>query len=301
MPDGNQDPVHRAESISDGAKFEAERKHLREVIDYGARLVERWVGATTKTDYTEACLYALTGQTLAMADAIEVLLGAGTAAAARVNARALFEAQLYATWILAKDTDRRALCWWAHVKRRERSNVARLLPSTAEGQELTKLLAAAQLSAAGMHDPAKQSLAQTDLARLDQRAKVAPWASIKDTNQWYQAAGVNDIRALAADAGQEHLYVCFYKPLCRDVHSSNPDRWLALGKAQGHVEPIRTLRGIRMLLQFVIPLLYGLFRVLTNRYLSSEADSLKQQIAAWPILTAIREPTYREESGDLES
>jgi len=300
MSGGIVDPVHRSESVADGAKIDAERKHLREVIDYGARLVERWVGAIT-VDYTEACLCVLTGQTLAMADAIEVLLGAGTTAAARVNARALFEAQLYAQWILAKDTDHRALCWWAHVKRRERANVATLLPSTVEGQEVSRLFAAAHLSTTGLHDSAKQSLAQAELARLDQRAKVAPWSSIKVTKEWFQGAGVQNIRVLAADAGQEHLYVCFYKPLCRDVHSSNPERWLALGKTPGHVEPIRTLRGLRPLLHFVIPLLYGLFRTLTDRYLASEAGALKQQIAAWPRLTAIREPSYSDGVGVAEA
>ena len=103
------DPIHRDESIADAAKFDWETKLLRETVDYGAQFMEKFVDGR-KIGHTEACLIVLTAQAVAMADATEVLVSDGSADAARVPARALFEAQLYALWILVNDTEQRALC-----------------------------------------------------------------------------------------------------------------------------------------------------------------------------------------------
>jgi hypothetical protein len=295
------DPIHRAESIADAAKLDWETKLLREVVDYGARLIQRFVDGR-KMGHTEACLVVLTAQSVAMADAVEILISAGTADAARVPTRALFEAQLYAHWILAKDTDHRALCWWAHVKRRERKDTARYVANAPEGKEIEELCRAAGMPLPFFTDVVKQKSATSRLAELDGRAAKAPWAAIKDTREWYQAAGAGSIRDVAREAGQEHLYMFFYKLLCRDVHSSNVERWLEFDGVRGQVQGIRTLRGIRMLLQFALPLLFQLYETIIDRLLPAERTAYRQLRLAWgPCLSKIRDVDYRDPAPPAEA
>jgi hypothetical protein len=294
MSPTHQDPIHRVESVSDAAKLDWETKMLREVVDYGARLLEKIINSRT-LGHTEACLTVLAGQSIAMTDAIEVLVSAGTAEAARVPARALFEAQLYGQWILAHDTDHRALCWWAHVKRRERNDFASHVANTPEGKAVAQLFLDAGMSEPTTHHPSRQNESITRLAEMDARCEKAPWSSVKETREWYQAAGANSIREVARGAQQEHLYAFFYKPFCRDVHSSNVERWLELGGGKQQVRGVRTLRGIRMLLQFTIPLMFQLYEALIDRFLPSERASYEQARNTWgPCLSKIREPVYAE-------
>ncbi len=292
------DPIHRDEAIADAAKFDWETKLLRETVDYGAQLMEKFVDGR-KIGHTEACLIVLTAQAVAMADATEVLVSAGSADASRVPARALFEAQLYARWILVDDTEQRALCWWAHVKRRERNDLASHVATTPEGKAVAQLFLDAGMSEPTTHHPSRQNDAITRLSELDARCEKAPWSSIKETREWYQAAGANSIREVARGAQQEHLYAFFYKPFCRDVHSSNVERWLELGGGKQQVRGVRTLRGIRMLLQFTIPLMFQLYEALIDRYLPSERANYTQACSTWgPCLSRIREPDYAEPRGD---
>lgn len=293
MSSNSPDPIHRAESIADAAKFDWETKLLREVVDYGVQLIQRFVDGR-KMGHTEACLVVLTAQSVAMADAVEILVSSGTADAARVPTRALFEAQLYAHWILAEDTDHRALCWWAHVKRRERKDTARYVASTREGKEIEQLCRSAGMPLPFCTDASKQTAAKARLADLDARLAKAPWSSIKDTREWYQAAGAGSIRDVAKEANQEHLYMSLYKLLCRDVHSSNVERWLEFDGVMGQVQGIRTLRGIRMLLQFALPLLFQLYETIIVRLLPSEHPAYSRLRLSWgPCLSRIRDANYQ--------
>ena len=294
MSSNTSDPIHRAESIADAAKLDWETKLLRDVVDYGARLIEKFVDGR-KVGHTEACLIVHAAQAVAMADAAEVLVTAGTADAARVPARALFESQLYVQWILANDTDQRALCWWAHVKRRERDDLASHVATTPEGKAVAQLFVDAGMSAPSIQDPSRQTDATARLAQLEARCQKAPWSSIKETREWYQAAGANNIREVARGAKQEHLYALFYKPFCRDVHSSNVERWLEFGGGKQQVRGVRTLRGIRMLLQFTIPLMFQLYEAVIDRYLPSERANYEKARRAWgSCLSKIREPDYKD-------
>ena len=294
MSSSTPDPIHRAESVADAAKFDWETKLLRDVVDYGARLIEKFVEGRT-IGHTEACLIVLAAQSIAMADAAEVLVSAGTADAARVPARSLFEAQLYAQWILAKDTDHRALCWWAHVKRRERDDLASHVATTSEGKAVSQLFADAGMPVPRIHDSSRQPDAIARLAQLDARCLKAPWSSIKETREWYQAADANNIREVARGAKQEHLFAFFYKPFCRDVHSSNVERWLEFGGGTQQVRGIRTLRGIRLLLQFTIPLMFQLYEALIDRFLHAEKANYVQMRRTWgPCLSKVREPDYKD-------
>lgn len=288
------DPIYRSESTADASKLDWETKLLRDVVDYGARLFAKFV-EDRQIGHTEACLAVLALQSVAMADAVEVLLSAGTVDAARVPARSLFESQLYAQWIMRADTDQRALCWWAHVKSLERRDLESHVATTTRGLEVARLFADAGMPAPSVHEASRQSEARARLARLESRCKGAPWASIEVRKFWFMSAGAKDIRAVAADANQAHLYEFFYKPFCRDVHASNVERWLELSSGTGQVRSIRTLRGFSGLLQFVIPLMFSLYESFINRFLPAESASYGQMRLAWgPCLTRIREPRYQD-------
>ncbi len=295
MSSSGPDPIHRTASVADAAKFDWELRLLCEVVDFGARLLQRFVEGR-KMGHTEGCVVVLAGQTLAMADAVEVLLRAGTASGARVPMRALFESQLYLQWILAKDTDHRALCWWAHVKRRERDEAAMLVRTTRDGLAFEERLKRAGMSPAAFTDPSMQAQWIKRLDDLEARCRDAAWASIKDTgDRWYRAAGANSIRDVAVQAGQELLYEVFFSLLCRDVHSSNPERWLTIKAGKGEVQAIRHMVGIRMLLQFALPLLFDLYSTLIRRFMPAEEGAYVAQRVAWgPRLSAIRDAEYIE-------
>jgi len=295
MSNAIDDPVHRAASIADGQRLEPERKHLREVIDYGARMRARWAEQCAEVGHTEACIVTLLGQALMMADAVEVLIAAGSGRAARANARAFFEAQLYAHWVMQHDTDRRALCWWAHLLRAHRKDVARCSSTTSEGQEISRLLRDAGLDPVALLNAELDQAAQVELVRLDARARRAPWADVPIERDWYRPAGAGSIRDVAKQVSQEHLYLMLYRPLCRAVHSSNPWEWLVLRSAGGNIEPIRSLRGVDTMLRFTFPLLYRLYRGFVARFLPDEMEHLHKTASNWPRLAVIRDIHINEE------
>jgi hypothetical protein len=291
------DPIYRAESVADAAKFDWEQRLLIETVNLGATIVSA-IPANRTLGHTEACITALAAQCVAMADAIQILVSAGSVSAARLQARTLFETEIYLHWILSERTEERALCWWAHTKADERESIARQLATTTEGREFASLWQRAGMPlSAVLDDPQRQAKLAEQLARLDEGANKARWAGKKKAKHWYQSAGGQNLRQLAANVSQEHLYVFFYRLFCRDVHSANPDRWIQIRNSAGSIKAIRTMDGHAMLLQFTLSMLFPMYEVLIDHFAQQLQGDYAALRSRWgPVLSRIRDAVYNEET-----
>src|SRR5258708_17765227 len=93
---------------------------IRDSASYGSNLVPRCYGSSENGLKDMVVLAILLPQAVAMLDGVDTLLANGSAHAANLQMRALFEASVYIDWILLNDSETKARYYYLHNLRRKR-------------------------------------------------------------------------------------------------------------------------------------------------------------------------------------
>jgi uncharacterized protein DUF5677 len=93
---------------------------LREIVDYGTHLIPRCYTTAKSKDLTASVvLGTLLKHSVAMLDAIDILVSQGAVFLAHLPARGLFEIYLFIHWILKEDAEKRVKQYYVwHLRRK---------------------------------------------------------------------------------------------------------------------------------------------------------------------------------------
>jgi hypothetical protein len=265
--------------------FQDSLELLREVTNYGSRLIPRCFVSSKRKLPDIVVLGVLLKQAVAMLDAVEVLVSQGALYAAHVPARALFEAYLYINWILQKDKEKRATYYYVWQLRRLRTWDRRVIPTTSEHLRFKKAIKQLNLS----QDGEKQQDASKEISEIDKLLSKdgykeinAEFDKIKMSNrdydkQWYLPCGAKSIADMARQLEIEPQYDIFYAQFSEIAHAQSFRKHI-LVKGKGIVfEPIRHLEGIRSFLTIVLALAIGLYQSVLNEYRSGELPNFSRK------------------------
>jgi len=261
---------------------------VREVTNYGSNLIPRSFVSSERTVIDIVIIGVLLKHAVTMLDAIELLVSQGAIFAAHLQARSLFEARLYLTWILEKDTDRRARQFFVARKREDAMWATRSIPGTPQHESFRQVCGdlLADAKATDFEQDAIQQLKELDelfadpeylqitqefdrLKRRDRDYDVA----------WFQPWGPTSIADMASRLGLSGEYTLFYHIFSRAAHCQEFRRHIASDGKVLNFQAIRYLDGIDTLLRLSLSYALHIYRMILNRYRPAELENYARKYA----------------------
>lgn len=259
---------------------------IRDLVNYGTNLIVRCVSSSERKTKDKVVLTVLLRQAVAMLDAVEVLLSNGCVHAANLQMRALFEASVYVTWILAGDSDRKAWYYHVHNLRRKRLWASRTVPGSPEQAKF-----AAEMGKYGLNitDELKERsqrqlreigriLAQRELATInaDFDAAMAKRRLTHDV-AWHYPLGQKTFATMARTTGNGALYIILYSGASEVMHSSSDDQHVHFKDGKLTIVPIRSLSGFESIFRFSVSIALDLYRRILQEYRPGELPGFSRK------------------------
>jgi Family of unknown function (DUF5677) len=244
------DPAYGASEAK--KHFSPQLAVLREMADYGSRLLMRALPQTKTSVPDWIVVSTLFRQVVATLDALTLCLESGAVEAAHVHARGLFEARLYLEWVLTKGKDRWARQLYVATLRDRMSWANRIIPGTPENAAYIQ----AWQESYGIDPPTSTTIeaeAQTGAAEIAGLLRTPSYREINASFEklaepgrepdWYRpgSGSPGSIWAIARDLNRRPDYLV-YKHLSGYAHGTNVgthSKVLADGVVT--VEPIRSV------------------------------------------------------------
>ena len=260
---------------------------IRDLVNYGTNLIVRCVQSSERKTKDRVVLTILLRQAVAMLDSVEVLLSKGCSHTANLQMRALFEAAVYIDWILASDSERKALYYHVHNLRRKRMWAGRTQPGSPEATNF-----AAEMGKYGLNltDDLKersrqqvqeidQILAQPELAVINADFDAAnAKRRLKRDVAWYVPLGPQNFAAIARATGNSALYVILYSGASEVMlHSSSDDQHVQFEGGKLTIKQIRSLVGFEPVFRFSVSIALDLYRKILQEYRSGELPAFSRK------------------------
>lgn len=260
---------------------------FRDVVNYGSNLVPRCFVSSRRELKDAIVLGVLLRQSIAMFDAIEILLSNAAVYPCHLQIRALFEASLYLEWMLQKDTETRARYYYVANVRQERIWAMRTQSGSPDNvsyrnamerfgdlfQETTKRLA----------DRGKDYLKEIDY--------ILAQASFADINKsietlrkkrktpyelpWYAPLGPQSVRQIAVDLSRLHEYEIIYSPSSEVIHSTSHKAHVQFSQGKIQLTPIRYLAGIDNVARFSMATIFKIYMDILHHYRGDELPDFR--------------------------
>jgi hypothetical protein len=272
--------VHLQEHF--GGTFEL----AREIVDYGSNLIPRSFVSSDRHIHDIVIIGALLQHAVTMLDAVEILVSQGAVYAAFVQARSLFETRLYISWILQKDTVRRAHQYFVWHRRDELLWAKRAIPGTPEHTKFRKACAGL-LTNPNVEKDVQEAATQVEeitriLADVDFREINAEFDRLKKPDKdhdvhWYQPWGPNSLSDMASRLGLSGEYVVFYTLFSKATHCSGFRRHVNIEKNGLYFQPIRHPEGISTVLNISLSYAIDIYRMVLERYRSDELPAFSRK------------------------
>lgn len=255
--------LDRSESESNATKHFAEQTALlSDLANYGSNLIMRAFNSSERGLADVVACGVLLKQVVAMIDATSTLVASGDAHAAQLTARAAFEASIYLDWILFSDTQAKATAYVVSNYREERLWANRAIHGTSEEEVFSTLAKSVGLDIHARH-PSLSEAAVQQLARVNQVLSQPEFADVdkkftaakgrrKYDVDWTAVCGAKSIRHIAEQVGRLAEYEFFYSRGSQVTHSARFKDHVTFEPNQVHFIPIRNLRDIDSLLNFVV-------------------------------------------------
>ncbi|MFZ5547872.1 MAG: DUF5677 domain-containing protein [Pseudomonadota bacterium] len=272
--------------------FSRQGVFLRDLANYGSNLVIRSFESGSRRMADVVLCGVLLKQIVAMIDAAEVLLSAGCGHAAFLPARTAFEASLYADWILKADSERRATRFIVGNYRDERLWAKRAIPGTVEEQAMSQVTAmlgfnvhtgrpSLATDAATLLAEVNRILAQPALASVDAEFTAARGKKKRDP-EWYELDSLRSIRDVAVAVGRLPEYEFFYSKGSQISHTGSYKDHIKFTSGQVRFLPIRHLKDVSMLLNFIGSIAIGTFKKYLEKYRPGELPAFgKKYLEDW--------------------
>lgn len=221
-----------------------------------------------------------------MLDGIEVLLSQGCTHAANLQMRALFEAAVYITWILAADSERKALYYHVHNLRRKRLWASRTEPGSPEAAAFATEMGKYHSSLSDeIKGKAKQQaqeidhiLANPKLAPINADFEAAKLKRrLKRDVAWYVPLGHANFAEIARATGHRSLYAILYSGTSEVMHSSSDDHHVEFEAGKLTIKPIRSFVGFELVFRLSVSIALDLYRNILNEYRPGELPAFSRK------------------------
>jgi hypothetical protein len=285
---------------------------FRDVVNYGSNLVPRCF-VSSKRELTDAIvLGVLLRQSIAMFDAIEILLSNAAVYPCHLQIRALFEASLYLEWMLQKDTETRAKYYYVANVRQERIWAMRTQSGDPENLSYGKIMAGFgdlfqeitdQIADRGKEylQEINRILAQASFADIDMSIERFRKKSRKPYDPpWYAPLGPKSVRQIAVDLNRLHEYETIYSPSSEVMHSTSHKAHVKFSQGRIHFTPIRHLAGIDNVVKSSMATMVKIYTDVLRHYREDELPNFgKKYFEDWrEAFMGIRAVEYKNNPED---
>jgi len=264
---------------------------LEDIVNYGSNLIPRCFSTCERKLEDAIIIGALLRQVINMVDAAEVLISNAAVYPSHLQARAAFEASVYIDWILKEDTEKRAKYFYVANLRKDKLWAQRTIgesPDQAQFDEMTKELS---FDLVKKSDEMRKE-AERQIEDIDRILSGPAFIEINNQFQeykerrrlpyeptWYFPLGVSSIRQMAIDVGRLPEYEFFYSLTSEVMHSSRYRHHIQFGNGKLTFEPIRSLKGINTLINFMVACTLRTYMNILRYYKPGETTAFGKKYA----------------------
>lgn len=258
---------------------------LEQLVNYGSQLIPRAFDTSGKKLHDVVIVHNFLKQAVTLLDGMHLTASQGSMVNANILLRGLFEIRIYLEWIFQKDTPERGAMYFAWSLRRKRLWLLRSLPGTKEFQAFQPQLAHDQITVQMPALPPEvlkaeiakldRALAQPEVAAINAKFDAIASKSGRD-REWYSAADVSDLAAMAQKIGKLAEYSINYGALSNLTHSLAFDFHVLLktseidGNALLESNPIRGVVGLDGFLRLAFTFAMEIYRLVLAHYRPEE-------------------------------
>lgn len=255
---------------------------FRDVVNYGSNLVPRCFVSSKRELKDAIVLGVLLRQSIAMFDAIEILLSNAAVYPCHLQIRALFEASLYLEWMLQEDTEKRAKYYYVSNVRQERIWAMRTQSGSPDNISYGKAMegfgdlfqeTSKRLADKGQEylKEINRVLAQGSFADIDK--SIEAYRAKRKTPydpHWYAPLGPQSVRQLAVGLKRLHEYETMYAPSSEVMHSTSHKAHVKFSQGRIHFTPIRYLAGIDNIVKCSMATILKIYMDILRQYREGE-------------------------------
>lgn len=265
---------------------------LKEISNYGARLVIRMFSISERKTKDIVILAILLKHSVAMLDALEILLSQGATIASQLPLRTMFETSLYIDWILKKDTEKRALQYYVwHLRKKKRTNLS-IFKGTKENLDFIQTLKDTPLEKVLPNLKIEQSEVKRQNDEIDKLLTSKKYQTInsefnrlqkkKHDVAWYKPWGVNSISEMAGKLNRKAEYNIFYSHLSEITHSHSINQHISFQGDKLIFENVRNLQGIDTIIRYGVTIAFKIYRRILETYSPDEQQNFSRKyIEEW--------------------
>jgi len=276
------------------------------VVNYGSNLILRCFVSSNRGLEDAIVLGVLVRQSIAMFDAIEILISNAAVYPCHMQIRAIFEVSLYLEWILQNDTKKRAKYFYvANVRQsefglREPKPVPLKLNHTRKSWSRWAICSPKpqnnlQLKVMNTSPEIDRILAQASFEDIDKDIETYR-AKRKATHDlpWYVPLGPRSVRQLAKDLNRLHEYESIYWQSSEVMHSTSHKHHVKFPRGNIHFTAIRCLEGIDTILKFSLAIMLKIYKNVLAHYSEGELPNFgKKFLGDWQqVFMGIKSVTY---------
>ena len=258
---------------------------IEDVVNYGTNLIPRCMASSERKLKDVVLLTILLRQVVGMLDGVQVLLSSGAVQAANLQLRALFEAAIYAEWMLAGDAEKKALYYYVHnLRRRRKWALLTEAGSPPHASDFEKTM-----SASGVQiTDEMRAMAKRHTATIERALQGSRFASInkdfcdlkklrRGEPPWYSPLGPKNLAELARSVGRESLYILVYSVASGLMHSSAYEEHVQFEPGRLKLQPIRQLQNFPHMLLFSVSIAFDLYRRVLSEYRPGELAAFRRK------------------------
>jgi hypothetical protein len=269
--------------------FKPQSDLLVDLVNYGANLLARCFTTSAKGLPEVVVIAVLFKQILSMLDAFEILFTSGSIYPAHLQSRAIFEATLYADFILKADSEKRSKYYYVANMRGDREWALKCVKGTKQKESFDQLVSQFNkdlVEKYAQFEPELAKQAETILKALQGKSykevNDAFEKEIKKKNlphepSWYVPLGFGSVRQIAREVDRLHEYETFYNFDSEVMHASNFKRHIKLSANKLTFEHIRTLNGIRDSFLTTVSTILSIYRKMLTTYRPDEIKLFNQK------------------------
>lgn len=286
---------------------------FRDVVNYGSNLIPRCYVSSKRMLEDAILIGVLLRQSIAMFDAIEILLSNAAVYPCHLQIRVLFEASLYLEWMLQEDTEKRAKYYYVSNVRKERIWAMRTQNGSTENVSYGKTMegfgdlfsdTSKRLSDKGQEylKDINRILAQTSFSVVDK--EIEAYRAKRKTPYdppWYAPLGPRSVRQIAVALKRLHEYEAIYTPSSEAMHSTSQRANVSFSQGKIQFSPIRYLSDIDSIVRFSMSTILKIYKDVLGHYREGELASFgKKYDNDWrEAFMDIPSVEYKDNSEDL--
>lgn len=249
-----------------------------DVVNYGTNLIARSYEQSNAELIDTILIHNFLKNIVSLLDSLSELCKKGCHLTVPYLARGVIENTFYISWVLKKNSIRRAEYFYVFQLIEELSTASRMYQNPDYYHQLFKKSGLDGLEDLNEITPiAKDRVSQiknhlekhfSNLYRRFKDESPAKWYSINN--------GPNSIKVLASEIENDSEYEIFYRGYSKVIHSSDLKHNMEISKKGGRIVPIRGAEKLHEVLITALTFTFRSYRIITKKYIPSELELFRK-------------------------